>query len=106
MVERAQRTAPEGDRDYWRSPAEDDSAIAAAELAAIGAEAPALSRRRFLQLLGASAALAGAGCFRSPVETIVPYVERPPEVTPGVPSAYATSFELDGFGTGVVVASR
>jgi molybdopterin-containing oxidoreductase family iron-sulfur binding subunit len=39
------------------------------------------SRRSFLTLMGASAALAGlAGC-RRPVEKIVPYVTQPEEVT-------------------------
>src|SRR5262249_26277983 len=40
----------------------------------------AVSRRRFLQLMGASLALAGLGaCSRQPEEKIVPYVRAPRE---------------------------
>ncbi len=68
---------------------------------------PALSRRGLLQL-GAGAALAGAstGCSRGPARDIVPYVTQPPEVTPSVPTAYATTMCLDGYGVGVVVDSH
>ncbi|HTB75533.1 MAG TPA: 4Fe-4S dicluster domain-containing protein [Polyangiaceae bacterium] len=73
-----------------------------------GAETPPhLSRRELLVLVGANAALAGvAGCSRGSPELIVPYVRQPPEVTPGVPSHYATTMMLGGYGTGLVVASH
>jgi molybdopterin-containing oxidoreductase family iron-sulfur binding subunit len=58
---------------------------------------PHLTRRDLLLLLGANAALAGAaGCSRGQPELIVPYVHQPPEVTPGVPSRYATTMTLGG----------
>jgi molybdopterin-containing oxidoreductase family iron-sulfur binding subunit len=66
-----------------------------------------LSRRRFLQLMGASLALAGAaGCSRAPAETIVPYVRQPEEIVPGKPLFFATAMPLGGFGTGVLVESH
>ena len=72
-----------------------------------GDAAPDLSRRSLLQLLGASAALAGAsGCSRGPPEDIVPYVEQPPEVRPSVPSRYATTMALGGYGVGMIVESH
>lgn len=65
-----------------------------------------LSRRDFLRIMGASIALAGiGGCFEPPRERIMPYTVRPPEVTPGVPSYYATTMMLGGYGTGLVVES-
>jgi len=69
-----------------------------------GADAPPdISRRSLLQLLGASAALAGAaGCSRGPQEYIVPYVNQPPEITPSVPTWYATTMPLAGYGIGMV----
>ncbi len=68
---------------------------------------PPLTRRDLLLLLGANAALAGAaGCSRGQPELIVPYVHQPPEVTPGVPSRYATTMTLGGYGTGLVVESH
>ena len=64
------------------------------------------TRRRFVKLLGASAALAGLdGCTRMPASNILPYVDQP-ELTPGVPQYYATSMVLDGFATGLLVESH
>lgn len=64
----------------------------------------ALSRRHFLEVLGAGAAGLGA-CGRVP-EDVLPYVDQPPEVTPGEGTWYATSFALDGWATGLLVESR
>src|SRR5512138_3702071 len=63
-----------------------------------------LTRRDFLKLAAASAALASAGC-RGPVEEIVPYV-RAPEADPGVPRFFATAMTLGGLATGVLVESN
>src|SRR5690242_5050667 len=50
------------------------------------------SRRRFLMVMGASLALAGASaCTKQPKEVIVPYVRQPEEFTPGKPLFYATA---------------
>lgn len=66
-----------------------------------------LSRRRFLQLMGASLALAGLnGCWRPPTETIVPYVRQPEEIVPGQPLFYATAMPIAGLGTGLLVESH
>ena len=59
-----------------------------------------VTRRSFLTLMGASIALAGlAGC-RRPVEKIIPYVNAPEEIVPGIPKFYATSmpFGLSAYG--------
>ncbi|MCB1045849.1 MAG: 4Fe-4S dicluster domain-containing protein [Calditrichaeota bacterium] len=51
-----------------------------------------LSRRRFMTLLGASAALAATGCSRQIDRgKIVAYTQRPEEVTPGVANYYASA---------------
>jgi len=64
------------------------------------------SRRNFLTLMGASFALAGlAGC-RKPVEKIVPYVNRPEGIEPGVAVEYATTAPLGLDAYGVVVTCR
>jgi molybdopterin-containing oxidoreductase family iron-sulfur binding subunit len=76
-------------------------------LAALAGEAAVMDRRDLLRLLGASMALAGVGaCNEPPMGKILPYVEQPPEVTPGLPVEYATSMVLDGFATGLLVQSR
>ena len=49
-----------------------------------------LSRRGFLGLGAASAALATEGCLRRPVEHIYPYTKAPEYVIPGVADHYAT----------------
>ena len=64
-------------------------------------------RRRFLQLMAASMALAGAqGCSRSPPETIMPYVRQPENMTPGVPLYFATVMPRSDGAIGLVVTSH
>jgi MoCo/4Fe-4S cofactor protein with predicted Tat translocation signal len=65
------------------------------------------SRRKFLTLMGASLALAGASaCTKQPEEKIVPYVRQPEEVIPGKPMFYATSMTTAGLATGLLVESH
>jgi molybdopterin-containing oxidoreductase family iron-sulfur binding subunit len=64
------------------------------------------SRRRFLKLMAASAALAGAGCSGPPAEPIVPYVRMPEQDVPGLPLFYATAFVRRGFAHGVLVETN
>src|SRR5262245_44888858 len=67
------------------------------------------SRRRFLAVMSASLALAGAagcGLRPAPQRKIVPYSTQPDEVTPGVPTFYATAAPLRGYGDGVLLRSH
>jgi molybdopterin-containing oxidoreductase family iron-sulfur binding subunit len=64
------------------------------------------ARRRFLKLMAASAALAGAGCKGPPAEPIVPYVRMPEQGVPGLPLFYATAFVRRGFAHGVLVETN
>jgi MoCo/4Fe-4S cofactor protein with predicted Tat translocation signal len=66
-----------------------------------------VSRRRFLQLMGASLALAGlSACSRQPEEKIMPYVRAPEEIVPGKPLFFATALPLGGIANGVLVESH
>ena len=65
-----------------------------------------LSRRRFLELLGASLALAGASSCAPPHGQIVPYVRPPEQVVPGKPLYFASAHVLDGFAQGVLVETH
>lgn len=66
-----------------------------------------VSRRRFLKLMGASLALAGASaCTRQPTERIFPYARMPEEIIPGKPLYYATAILQGGVATGVLVESH
>jgi molybdopterin-containing oxidoreductase family iron-sulfur binding subunit len=66
-----------------------------------------VSRRGFLQLMGASLAMAGmTGCTKLPVEEIVPYVRQPEQVIPGRPMYYATAFTLSGYASPLLVESH
>jgi molybdopterin-containing oxidoreductase family iron-sulfur binding subunit len=66
-----------------------------------------VSRRGFLQLMGASLAMAGmTGCTKLPLEPIVPYVKQPEEVIPGRPRFYATAVTLSGYASPVLVESH
>ncbi len=66
-----------------------------------------VDRRKFMQLMGASMALAGlAGCRFLPQRRAVPYVETVEDLVPGKPRYYATSVVLAGVGTGVLARSN
>ena len=66
-----------------------------------------LTRRRFLEA-GAISAVASVlpGCGDPPPERIVPFVERPLELTPGVSRYYATAALRAGVAVGLRAASR
>lgn len=66
-----------------------------------------ITRRHFLALLGASAALAGAGCadYKDQGE-IVPYNKKPVDGIPGVASYYASTMIDQGEAYGVLVKTR
>jgi len=69
-------------------------------------EAPGVSRRALLKLIGASMALAGAaGCTPHEPRKILPYTDDPPGVVPGVAQRYATSMAIDGYAVGLLVTS-
>ena len=66
-----------------------------------------VSRRRFMQLMGASMALAGlTACTRQPEESIVPFVQEPESSAPGKPKFYATSLVFGGVAQGILVESH
>jgi molybdopterin-containing oxidoreductase family iron-sulfur binding subunit len=73
---------------------------------ASGLDAPPESptRRRFLQLMGASVALAAAGCSKSE-NYFLPLSTNIPEQLPGVPEYYASALEVGGVAQGVLVTS-
>jgi len=101
---------------YWRSLddlAEAESLRASAEGEFAGYDPDEMiqspSRRSMLKLMGASAALAGVGmvggCRRWPEENVLPHTSRPENHIPGVPTYYATAFELGGVGQPLLIAS-
>ncbi|MEJ2084993.1 MAG: TAT-variant-translocated molybdopterin oxidoreductase, partial [Acidobacteriota bacterium] len=66
-----------------------------------------VDRRRFLQLMSASFALAGlTACTRQPSEKIVPYVDQPESIIPGKPMFFATSMVLDGVARPLIAESH
>jgi MoCo/4Fe-4S cofactor protein with predicted Tat translocation signal len=64
------------------------------------------SRRNFLQIMGASIALAGFAACRKPVSKIVPFTNMPEYMVPGKPVYYATSIPSTGYVTGLVVETN
>jgi molybdopterin-containing oxidoreductase family iron-sulfur binding subunit len=65
-----------------------------------------VSRRRFLELMGASLALAGAAACAPPHEQIVPYVRQPQQVQTDKPLFFASAHVVSGFAEGVLVESH
>ena len=107
-----QRLTASRGRDYWRSleelaetPAFQD--FLHREFPRQASEwQPSMSRRRFLQLMGASLALAGlSACASPPAETIVPAMRGPEQSVPGQPIFFATAMALGGYSTGLLAQS-
>lgn len=96
---------------YWRSAGQlsgdpEFQRIVDSEFFPGADEAPAgASRRQFLQIMGASMALAGLTACRRPVENILPFAQKPEELIPGVPVNYATSMPFRGSVRGILVES-
>ncbi len=98
-------------RSYWRSLEELADTDRFRELQA--KEFPAgdeehwteSSRRRFLQLIGASVALASASSCYWQKETIAPFNERPEDRIPGKPRYFASAMEVGGVGRALLVTS-
>ena len=100
-------------QEYWRS--FEEYAGSPEVIEAISQEFPnyspdeirTMSRRQFMQLAGASMALAGltmTGCRRWPEELVVPYAKRPFDSIPGVPEHFASMMEVDGVAQPLLVA--
>jgi len=69
-------------------------------------EAASSSRRDFMKLVGASLAAAGLISCRRDDTRILPYGEQPPEVVPGQPLYYASTFVLGGRAIGVLAETH
>ena len=99
------RSLEESDAAMGRSPAA--TAVEPGEFSQ-DADQPAadFSRRGFLGMLAASAALAGlAGC-RKPYQKILPYTRKPEDMIPGIPRWYASAHLANGYGYGIIVKSH
>ena len=101
----------QGEREYWRTLEELAETPEYKELLhrefPEGADLPPqdFSRRRFLQLMGASITFAGFSGCSWPKEEIVPYAHRPEGLSPGVTRRFATTID-DGFSSnGLLVTS-
>ncbi len=100
---------PHHDSAYWRSldqlaDTPQFRAFAEAEFPA-GGGSDGMSRRRWLQLMGASLALAGVGGCRWEKEEILPLKDRPGGRIPGEPQRFATAMDLAGSALGLLVTS-
>jgi molybdopterin-containing oxidoreductase family iron-sulfur binding subunit len=67
---------------------------------------PLIDRRRFLQLMSASLALANSACARRPLEPIVPYANQPEGMLTEQPEFYATALTQGGYAHGVLVENN
>lgn len=64
------------------------------------------ARREFLKLMGASLAMASAGCIRRPVQKIIPYNKQPEEVTFAVSNFYTSTYFDGSEALGLLVRTR
>jgi MoCo/4Fe-4S cofactor protein with predicted Tat translocation signal len=99
-------------KTYWRSlgelaGSEESRLFREREFPEGASELPeGMSRREMLTLIGATLSIAGLASCRRPVEHIVPYVQAPEEVIPGVPRRYATTMPFGRAAYGLVVESH
>ena len=63
-------------------------------------------RRDFLKLVGVGAGAAAATGCTDPVQTLIPYVVQPEEITPGVPVFYASTCQECPTACGLHVRTR
>ena len=68
--------------------------------------ADSMSRKKFLSLMGASMAMAGLVGCRKPVQKILPYVNAPEDVIPGIPNYYATTMTMGLNAYGAIIESH
>ena len=105
----AQQQQPE-DADprahYWRNLAESRGdaleKLIAKEFPEVDGD-DGVSRRGFLQFMGASAALASMAACRKPEQNILPFARRPEGRVPGETQQYATSMDIGGAATGLLI---
>jgi MoCo/4Fe-4S cofactor protein with predicted Tat translocation signal len=96
---------------YWRSVSQFENSaefqrVSGEEFIPGASNAPeGATRRQFIQLMGASMAMAGLTACRKPIETIVPFSHMPEDRVEGVPVYYATSMPFRGALRPVVVES-
>ncbi len=64
------------------------------------------SRRDFLKVVGAASGVAAVGCTKDPVEKIIPYLNQPDEVIPGVAVWYSGFCGECSSGCGTLVRTR
>ena len=106
-----ERLANRNGRDYWRSLEElaatpEFTDFLHREFPRQASEwRPSISRRGFLQLMGASLALAGLTACAPTQEHIVPYVQAPEDMIPGKPLFYATALQQSGYALGLLAQS-
>ncbi len=99
-------------RLYWRSKSQFESdpefqTFVKDEFLPEVAKAPSqASRRQFMQLMGASIAMAGLSGCRKPAERILPFSKMPEDVIPGIPLQYATAMPFRGIVQPIVVESH
>ncbi|MEW5853020.1 MAG: TAT-variant-translocated molybdopterin oxidoreductase [Myxococcota bacterium] len=65
-----------------------------------------VTRRAFMNLMGATVGLAGLTACRRPEEKILPYSKRPEDVVEGMPLYYATAMPFAGTAIGLLVESH
>ena len=108
---RGHRSADSSGPVYWRSDAQRSGSseydhFTRGEFLPGADEAPTgASRRQFLQIMGASMALAGLTACRRPVENILPFAQKPEDMLPGVPVNYATAMPFRGILRALLVES-
>ena len=67
---------------------------------------PELDRRDFLKIVGMSAGAAATAACQEPVERVIPYLNQPEEVVPGIATYYNSTCRECPASCGIRVKTR
>ena len=80
--------------------------LPAVEEASNDLESMKAPRRDFLKMMGFSLTAATVASCQMPVKKVIPYLEKPGNVTPGVPNFYATTYAQAGEYASILIKNR
>lgn len=63
-------------------------------------------RRDFLKLLGFSVTAASLAACEAPIKKVIPYVNKPEDIDPGIPNWYASTYQNGGEYASILVKTR
>lgn len=64
------------------------------------------SRRNFLKIMGFSIAAISLSACETPIRKVIPYLNKPVDIDPGIPNYYVSTYIVDGEYCSIIVKTR